>query len=142
VWAVLDMPLSVLVFFMEVQAISMMMCVAIRNRCLQLDPQGAYMTTMVEKEKAKFVKQRLLQLEDWRTSVDLLKAKAENNIARARTRYDRQIEELVNKYLQAQIKFNGLQKANGNVWGDRKSGFDQACRDLQDALNRAHSIFK
>jgi hypothetical protein len=100
------------------------------------------MSNIVENEKANYVRKRLLQLEDWRNSVDLLKAEAEKNIARTRTHYNRQIEELTNKYLQAQIKLNGLQKASEKLWGDRKSGFDQAWRDLQDALNKANSQIK
>jgi len=97
---------------------------------------------VVDKEKASYVKQRLLQLDDWRTSVDLLKANAERTIARTRKQYNQQIEDLLNKYLQAQTKLNGLQHANEKAWSDRKSSVDQAWQDLNDSLERARSQFK
>lgn len=100
------------------------------------------MTNFVEKEKANYVKQRLQQLDDWRTSVDILKAKADHDIAMTKIQYEQKIDELLNKYLQVQTKLNGLQHANETVWGDKKSVVDKAWQDLKEALDRARSQFK
>jgi hypothetical protein len=96
----------------------------------------------VQSEKENYVKQRLLQLEDWRTHVDMLKVKADRRIASTRSQYNQQIDELLSKYLQAQTKLNGLQNASERAWGDCKLRVDRAWQELINEYDKARSKFK
>jgi archaellum component FlaC len=82
------------------------------------------------------------QLEEWKTEVNKLKAKAEKAHADAQLEYYKQIEELRAMQLAATEKLAELKGASDDAWEDLKAGIENAWDSLENGIKSAISRFK
>lgn len=73
------------------------------------------------------------QMDEWSAEIDKLRAKADKADAEAEIALNREIDDLRDRQKQAERKFDELQKASEDAWGDIKSGLE----DVQDSFGRA-----
>lgn len=82
------------------------------------------------------------QLEDWKSEIDKMKAKADKADADMKLEYYEKIEELRTKQQAAQEKFTELKNAGEDAWEDLKAGVELAGVSLREALESASSRFQ
>lgn len=82
------------------------------------------------------------QLKEWKTTLDMLEAKAAKATAGAKAELLREIELLQGKKAVVLEKWNELQKAGGEAWDDLKEGVEKASAELKNAVDRIISKFK
>ena len=82
------------------------------------------------------------QLDEWRTEIDKLKARADKAEADVQLEYYKQIETLREKQEAARDKLGELEHACEDAWEDLKAGVDSAWDDLRDSVKSATSRFK
>lgn len=82
------------------------------------------------------------QMEEWRSEIDRMKAKAAKADADAKLQYDEKILELRTKEKAAQEKLTELKNAGEDAWEDLKAGVEIATASLGEALKSASSRFK
>jgi chromosome segregation ATPase len=93
-------------------------------------------------KKEAYEKKLEAQLQEWKTDIDKMKAKADKADARARLEYYKQIEELRTKQQAAQKKLTELKTAGESAWEDLKAGIDIAWSSLGEAVKSARTRFK
>jgi uncharacterized coiled-coil DUF342 family protein len=81
------------------------------------------------------------QMEDWKSEIDKMKAKADKAEAGAKLEYYKQIEELREKQQAAQEKLTELKSSGEDAWEDLKAGFELARVSLGEAIKSASSRF-
>ncbi len=82
------------------------------------------------------------QLNEWKTDIDKMKAKADKADAQAQLEYYKQIENLRTKQEDAKKKLAELKAAGEDAWEDLKAGLDLASASLGEAVKSARSRFK
>lgn len=82
------------------------------------------------------------QMEEWKTEIDKMKAKADKADADAKLKYYEQIEELRTKQQAAQEKLRELRNSSEDAWEDLKAGFELARVSLGEAIKSASSRFQ
>ncbi len=82
------------------------------------------------------------QMEEWKTEIDKMKAKADKADADAKLKYYEQIEELRTKQQAAQEKLRELRNSSEDAWEDLKAGFELARVSLGEAIKSAGSRFQ
>lgn len=82
------------------------------------------------------------QLDEWKTEIDNLKARADKAEADVQLEYYKQIESLREKQETARNKLHELENASEDAWEDLKAGIEIARDDLRDAIKSATSRFK
>ena len=92
--------------------------------------------------KDAYIQKIEAQLEEWKSEIDKIKAKADKADAEAKLEYYEQIEELRTKQQAAQEKFTQLKDAGEDAWEDLKAGVELAGVSLAEAIKSASSRFK
>ena len=92
--------------------------------------------------KDAYIQKIEAQLEEWKSEIDKIKAKADKADADAKLEYYEQIEKLRTKQQAAQEKFTQLKNAGEDAWEDLKAGLELAGVSLAEALKSASSRFK
>lgn len=92
--------------------------------------------------KEAYEKKIEAQLEEWKSEIDSMKAKADKADADARIEYYKQIDSLRLKQEAAKEKLNELKNAGGEAWEDLKAGIELAGDSLWDAIKSAKARFK
>ena len=93
-------------------------------------------------KKEAYEKKIEAQLQEWKTDIDKMKAKADKADAEAKLEYYKQIEDLRTKQEAAQEKLTELKASGGDAWEDLKSGIELAWTSLGEAVKSARSRFK
>ncbi len=92
--------------------------------------------------KEEYQKKLQVQLDEWGTEIDKLKAVAGKAKTGLQGEYYKEIEDLRCKQLEAQKKLHELKGASEEAWGDLKTGIEGAWSILGDSLKLAASRFK
>ncbi|WP_439156308.1 coiled coil domain-containing protein [Yoonia sp.] len=92
-------------------------------------------------EKSAYRQKLQARLDQWRTEIDKLEAKAVEASADARMKIDDQIKELRKQQDAASEKLKELDDASGEAWKDFKSGVEKAWDDLGAAVKKATERF-
>jgi uncharacterized coiled-coil DUF342 family protein len=92
--------------------------------------------------KEAYEKKVAAQLDEWKSEIDKMKAKADKADAEAKLEYYKQIDGLRSKQKAAQEKLTELKNAGHEAWEDLKSGVDLAKDSVGEALKSAASRFK
>jgi hypothetical protein len=92
-------------------------------------------------KKEAYEKKLEAQLQEWKTDIDKMKAKADKADAEAKLEYYKQIEELRTKQEAAQKKLTELKAAGESAWEDLKAGIDLAWTSLGESIKSARSRF-
>ena len=92
--------------------------------------------------KEAYEKKIEAQLNEWKTDIDKMKAKADKADAEAKLAYYKQIEELRTRQEVAQKKLAELKASGEDAWEDLKAGIDRAWSSLGEAVKSAGSRFK
>jgi chromosome segregation ATPase len=92
-------------------------------------------------KKEAYEKKLEAQLQEWKTDIDKMKAKADKADAEAKLEYYKQIEDLRTKQEAAQKKLTELKAAGESAWEDLKSGIDLAWTSLGESIKSARSRF-
>lgn len=77
------------------------------------------------------------KIDQWRSEMDRLKAKASEADADARIEYEKQMDNLKEKQKEAAARLNELRDAGSEAWDEMKSGVEKAARELGDAFASA-----
>ncbi|MCA1784543.1 MAG: coiled coil domain-containing protein [Desulfotignum sp.] len=93
-------------------------------------------------KKEAYEKKLEAQLQEWKTDIDKMKAKADKADAEAKLEYYKQIEDLRTKQEAAQKKLTELKASGGDAWEDLKSGIELAWTSLGESIKSARSRFK
>ncbi|MFH1134943.1 MAG: coiled coil domain-containing protein [Pseudomonadota bacterium] len=81
-------------------------------------------------------------LKEWNEQIVLLKAKAEDARAEAKTEYLKTIEALRHKQDEAETRLDKLKTAGDGAWEDIKIGAEKVWDDVREAFHNAVSKFK
>ena len=92
--------------------------------------------------KEAYEKKIEAQLNEWKTDIDKMKAKADKADAEAKLAYYKQIEELRTRQEVAQKKLAELKASGEDAWEDLKAGIDREWSSLGEAVKSAGSRFK
>jgi uncharacterized coiled-coil DUF342 family protein len=82
------------------------------------------------------------QLDEWRSEIDKLKAKASGASADAKLEMNRQAEVLESKIEEGKKKLSELADASDDKWESMKDSMDSTWKSLKSAFNDAASKFK
>ena len=94
-------------------------------------------------DKRKAYEEKLnAQLKEWSAQIALLKAKADNAKADAKTEYYKTIDVLQHKQNEAKVKLQELKTAGDEAWDDLKAGAEKAWAEVKTAFHDAASRFK
>ncbi len=92
--------------------------------------------------KEEYQKKLQVQLDEWGTEIDKLKAIADKAKTGLQGEYYKELEELRSQQLTAQKKLHERKEASGNAWGDLKEGIEGAWDSLSKGVKSAVSRFK
>ncbi len=92
--------------------------------------------------KEEYQQKLQVQLDEWGTEIDKLKAVAGKAKTGLQGEYYKEVEDLRCKQLEAQKKLHELKGASEEAWGDLKGGIEIAWGAMGDALKLAASRFK
>ncbi|MGE5242015.1 MAG: hypothetical protein ACM3NI_10245 [Bacteroidota bacterium] len=93
--------------------------------------------TYAEQERDKYIRQAQNEVNELRTGIDRLGAKAQAARDDVKARLDADIMALDKKWGVAEAKLGDVKAANAKVWKRLKSGMDSAIDDLKQSLARA-----
>jgi hypothetical protein len=82
------------------------------------------------------------QLNEWKAQTERFKAGAEQIEAQAKVQYEKNLEVLRAKQVEAWENFYNLKGANENAWGQFKAQMDKAGGDVKAAVEQMTRIFK
>jgi septation ring formation regulator EzrA len=93
--------------------------------------------------KKKAYQQKIeAQLEEWKSEIDTMKAKAKKAGVDVQSWYYKQLEDLQSKQESVQEKIKELKGTGEDSWEDIKAGVDLAWKSLGEAVKSASSRFK
>lgn len=92
-------------------------------------------------EHEKFGTQMEEQLKNVKARIDGFKNKAEARGQGFIKNYEEDLTKLESKYDLARYKLSLLRKGGQSAWGELKEGFENALRDLKDAVGKAKDKF-
>jgi archaellum component FlaC len=108
----------------------------------KIKEKGGEAVERASMKKKAYVKKMEVQLKEWGSEIDLLKAKAEKSKAEAKLTYLKQIKELKSKQASLKRKLHELKGSGDEAWVDFKEGMEVALSDMKKALKQAASRFK
>ena len=82
------------------------------------------------------------QLNEWKAQTERFKAGAEQIEVQAKAQYEKNLEVLRAKQVEAWENFYNLKGANENAWGQFKAHMDKAGGDVKAAVEQMTRIFK
>jgi hypothetical protein len=82
------------------------------------------------------------QLNEWKAQTERFKAGAEQIEAQAKAQYEKNLEVLRAKQVEAWENFYKLKGANESAWGQFKAHMDKAGGDVKAAVEQMTRIFK
>lgn len=82
------------------------------------------------------------QLDEWRSEIDKLKAKASGASADAKLEMNKQVEVLESKIEEGKEKLSELADASDDTWESMKDSIDSKWKSLKSAFSDAVSRFK
>lgn len=92
--------------------------------------------------KEAYEKKLRAQLDEWKSEIDSLKAKADAAEADSQLEYYKHIEDLRTRQEAARVKLQELENAGEGAWEDLKAGVENAWDELGQAIDTARSRFK
>lgn len=81
------------------------------------------------------------RLNEWDAQVEKLTAQADEASADAKTRYEKQINDLKEHQKEAQLKLDDMRKSGEDAWKDLKVGVEDAWKRLEKGVVDATSRF-
>lgn len=82
------------------------------------------------------------QLQEWKTDIDKLKAKAEKAEAQVRTEYHKKLDTIQEKRAAAETNLKQLKEASEESWEDLIKGYEEIRNDLTESIASVQSSFK
>lgn len=92
--------------------------------------------------KENHIERLQVQLDEWSAEIDKLKAQADKAKVNVRVQYQREVEQLRGKAIEARAKLEGLKGAREVAWEDMKAGAEEAWEALGTAIRSAGKRFE
>lgn len=96
--------------------------------------------TLDKKSEAVAYGEQLMK--DIDSKIGQLEAKASDASGEAKTKYNKEVENLKVVRANTAAKLDKMEKESGSAWNEAKQGFADAYKDLQHAYNKAAGKFK
>ena len=89
-----------------------------------------------------YVEKLKAQLDEWNTDIDKLAAKAAQAEAKAKIKYQNQLDDLRAKRDDVRDKLLAVQQAGDGAWEDLKEGLENSWEILKMSFNKAKTEFE
>ena len=87
--------------------------------------------------KTEYVEKLSAQMVEWDAQIDSLKYKADSATADVKADYNKQIDALLLKRKEAELKLQGISAASDDTWEELKEGTDNTWNEVQTILHDA-----
>lgn len=94
------------------------------------------------KDKELYQRKMQAQLDEWKTDVDKLKARASKASADTQLKMNEQIKVLDSKIAEGKAKLSELSRAGEDAWESIREGMESAWDSLKSAVSDAAKKFK
>jgi uncharacterized protein involved in exopolysaccharide biosynthesis len=88
-------------------------------------------------KKTEYVEKLSAQMVEWDAQIDRLKFQADSAAAELRSEYRKEIDALLQKRKEADLKLQGISTASDEMWEELKDGTDSVWDEVSASLRKA-----
>jgi len=88
-------------------------------------------------KKTEYVEKLSAQMVEWDNQIDLLKDKVESATGGMKAEYCEEIEALLRKRKEAEVKLQGISAASDDTWEELKAGTENVWAEVSNSLHEA-----
>lgn len=92
--------------------------------------------------KKEYIHRMNTKLDQWSGEIYVLSTKADKIEVRDRTKYSKQIEELLSKRISARKRLQVLEQANDGIWEEMKTEIEMTWDSINDEISLVKSRIK
>lgn len=92
--------------------------------------------------REKYIEKFKAKMDEWRSDIDKLEAKARGATANAKIKYEKELETLKKYYNEAGKKLDNLQRSGREKWEELRHETEEVSKKLKSAIDQYRSNTK